>query len=97
MSFARTEWTFSRFLWLTATLDLSAAVDVYSEWVDACDAVAQGTTEGDGGEQAPARAQAKPGQGRQRQEEEEENDDDRDLIDDTDDHIGYGGDGIDDY
>ncbi len=28
---------------LTAALDLSAPVDVYSEWVDACDAVAKET------------------------------------------------------
>lgn len=28
---------------LTLCLDLSAAVDVYSDWVDACDAVAKDT------------------------------------------------------
>jgi transcription elongation factor Elf1 len=73
--------------------DLSAAVDVYSEWIDACDAVAQGGVgDGEGGEHAPARAPVQAGGARQRNDEEEDNDDD--IIDDEDDHIGYGGEGV---
>ncbi|EHL01690.1 putative Transcription elongation factor 1 like protein [Glarea lozoyensis 74030] len=71
---------------------LSAAVDVYSEWVDACDAVAQGTGDGEGGEHAPARAPVQPGGAKQRNDDEDDNDDD--IIDDEDDHIGYGGEGV---
>jgi transcription elongation factor Elf1 len=31
---------------LTRQLDLSSAVDVYSDWIDACDSVAKETTSG---------------------------------------------------
>jgi hypothetical protein len=64
---------------------------VYSEWVDACDAVAQGGGDGEGGEHAPARAPVQSGGTRQRNDDEDDNDDD--IIDDEDDHIGYGGEG----
>lgn len=68
--------------------DLSAAVDVYSDWVDACDAVAkEADDEPGGGSYAPSRASKRPSAGRARDEEEE---DDDDIIDDT----GYGGEGI---
>ena len=76
--------------WLTRFIDLSAAVDVYSEWVDACDAVAQANGDGDGGERAPARAPVQAG-GKNRNDED---DNDDDIIDDEDDHIGYGGEGV---
>lgn len=78
----------------SAALDLSAAVDVYSDWVDACDAVAKEAEEGGGrggGDYAPSsRPSARPNAGRARDEEE---DDENDIIDDRDDD-GYGGEGI---
>ncbi|RDW70230.1 zinc beta-ribbon [Coleophoma crateriformis] len=68
---------------------LSAAVDVYSEWVDACDAVAKEGGAGD--DLAPAR-QMGSGRGIDRDRERES---DNDIIDDDDDGAGgYGGDGI---
>jgi transcription elongation factor Elf1 len=71
--------------------DLSAAVDVYSDWVDACDAVAKQAEEdgGHGGDYAPSRPSARANAGRARDRE----DDDDDIIDDRDDD-GYGGEGI---
>lgn len=78
----------------SVTLDLSAAVDVYSDWVDACDAVAKEAEEGGGrggGDYAPSsRPSARTSAGRARDEEE---DDENDIIDDRDDD-GYGGEGI---
>jgi len=76
-------------------LDLSAAVDVYADWVDACDAVAK--EDGDdrgGGDYAPSRAPAagRSNAGRARDEDEEDNDDD--IIDDEDGLGGYGGEGV---
>ncbi|KAG9247889.1 putative transcription elongation factor [Calycina marina] len=81
---------------------LSAAVDVYSDWVDACDAVAKENGDKEG-EYAPERAPTqggRPSGGRQMEEEE----DDNDIIDDEDDDLapigGYGAEGIeadDDY
>ncbi|KAF4634662.1 hypothetical protein G7Y89_g3443 [Cudoniella acicularis] len=73
---------------------LSAAVDVYSEWVDACDAVAQKGSEEGGGDLAPSRVPAagRMGAGRARDEEDDDNDDD--ILDDEDGLDGYGGDGI---
>lgn len=71
---------------------LSMAVDVYSDWVDACDAVAK--EDGDAPESgfAPSRPAARPSQSSRRDREEE---DDDDIIDDADeDGGGYGGDGI---
>lgn len=41
VSYIRNSYTLH--LFLTLGLDLSAAVDVYSDWVDACDAVAKDT------------------------------------------------------
>jgi transcription elongation factor Elf1 len=73
--------------------DLSAAVDVYSDWVDACDAVAkEDVEEGAGGEYAPSRpAAGRPGGGRARDDDE----DLEDLIDDEgEDAGGYGGNGV---
>ena len=78
--------------WLMCYADLSAAVDVYSEWVDACDAVAQGTGDADGGEHAPARAPIRPGGAKPGNEDDD--DDADDIIDDEDDQIGYGGEGV---
>ena len=76
-------------------LDLSAAVDVYSDWVDACDQVAKDHGAEKGGDYAPSRAAAsdgRPGASRARDEE----DDDNDIIDDEDEDGagGYGADGI---
>jgi transcription elongation factor Elf1 len=73
--------------------DLSAAVDVYSDWVDACDAVAkEDVEEGAGGEYAPSRpAAGRPGGGRARDDDE----DLEDLIDDEgEDAGGYRGNGV---
>lgn len=74
--------------------DLSAAVDVYSDWVDACDAVAREGEEDRGGDFAPSRAPVagRPSAGRARDQEE----DDDDIIDDADEDgmDGYGGEGI---
>ncbi|KAH8794850.1 transcription elongation factor Elf1 like-domain-containing protein [Hyaloscypha finlandica] len=72
---------------------LSAAVDVYSDWVDACDAVAkEDVEEGAGGEYAPSRpAAGRPGGGRARDDDE----DLEDLIDDEgEDAGGYRGNGV---
>jgi hypothetical protein len=73
-------------------LDLSAAVDVYADWVDACDAVAkEDGEEGIGGDHASLRAPAtgRAGAGRIRDPDDDENIDD--LIDDEDDDgLGYG-------
>lgn len=65
--------------------DLSAAVDVYADWVDACDAVAKGG--GEAGDYAPSRAPAsRPSTGRPRDE-----DDDDAIVDDEEGMGGYGG------
>ena len=70
---------------------LSAAVDVYSEWVDACDAVAKEDVEERGGEYASSRPTAgRPTGGRAMAEDEDLDD----LIDDEDDDQGYRGEGI---
>lgn len=82
--------------------DLSAAVDVYADWVDACDAVAkQDGQELTGGGDAPLRVpQGQRSGGRSKQTEDEDGDGDLDdLIDDEDD-AGYARDGVaadDDY
>jgi transcription elongation factor Elf1 len=78
-------------------VDLSAAVDVYSDWVDACDAVAKEDVEERAGDFAPSRTPAagRPSGGMARDEEDDEDD----IIDDDEDG-GYGGEGIvadDDY
>lgn len=73
-------------------VDLSAAVDVYSDWVDACDAVAKEDVEDRGGEFAPSHAPAARSSRRARDEEDDEDD----IIDDDDEDGGggYGGEGI---
>lgn len=68
--------------------DLSLPVDVYSEWVDACDTVAQENKEANA---SRSRNPALPG----RAGEPERVDDDLDD-EDVDRHNGYGGEGIDD-
>jgi hypothetical protein len=78
--------------------DLSAAVDVYSDWVDACDAVAKEDGEERAGKFAPSRAPAseRPGTGRARDDEDDddEDDDDADIMEDEDGLGGYRGEGI---
>lgn len=65
---------------------LSAAVDVYADWVDACDAVAKGDGEEiDDDGRAQARVPVAGGGGRQRgRARGEEEEDDDDIIDDAD-------------
>ena len=73
--------------------DLSAAVDVYSDWVDACDSVAKGReADGESGS-APARASSAPGRpsASKARDEADDDDDDDDIIDDEDGMGGYGG------
>lgn len=72
------------------SIDLSAAVDVYSDWVDACDTVAKEHT-GDG-DLASSR---QTGMGRA-SDRDRARESDNDIIDDDDDDgaAGYGGDGI---
>ncbi|TAQ90384.1 hypothetical protein B7494_g1287 [Chlorociboria aeruginascens] len=82
---------------LTVPPDLSAAVDVYSEWVDACDAVAKEDGEDRGSGFAPARVPPprRSNVGRARDEEEDDNDIINDDDDDDDDGLGgYAGEGI---
>ena len=78
----------------SGVIDLSAAVDVYSDWVDACDAVAKEDGEERAGEHAPSR----PAAGRAARRGDGDEDDVDDLIDDADadeDGMGgYGGEGI---
>ncbi|KAK0099651.1 hypothetical protein ONS95_013455 [Cadophora gregata] len=88
---------------------LSAAVDVYADWVDACDAVAKGDGEElDEDSRAQARVPVSGGGGgggaagrqRGRAARDEDDDDDDDIIDDADadedeDGMGgYGGEGV---
>jgi transcription elongation factor Elf1 len=72
-----------------AFLDLSAAVDVYSEWVDACDAVAKENTEENRAWQTSSRSTAGKGGGAVSQR-----DIDQDADDDEVDVGGYEGEGI---
>lgn len=68
------------------SLDLSAAVDVYSEWVDACDSVAKENGERgeeDEYEEAPARGRLTTGRPSARDEDRDDDEED-----------GYAGDGI---
>ncbi|CZR59069.1 related to ELF1 Protein required for growth on glycerol mediumTranscription elongation factor, implicated in the maintenance of proper chromatin structure [Phialocephala subalpina] len=68
---------------------LSAAVDVYSDWVDACDAVAKEDGEERAGDIAPSRIPTGRPKVRDRSEEED------DIIDDGSDGMGgYGGEGV---
>lgn len=71
---------------LTYPADLSAAVDVYSDWVDACDAVAKEGGEEGGGEFAPSRASASGRQsgGKARDDDDEDDDNDDDIMEDED-------------
>lgn len=74
-------------------IDLSAAVDVYADWVDACDAVAK---EGGGeaaADYAPTRSPVAAGRPAARNRSEED-DDDLGGAEDDDGMDGYGGDGI---
>ena len=73
--------------------DLSAAVDVYSEWVDACDAVAKV----DGGGDFDHVRNSAGGMSTARHRDGDEEEDLADLIDDDDEEGaggGYGGEGI---
>ncbi|TGO60146.1 hypothetical protein BCON_0038g00430 [Botryotinia convoluta] len=71
---------------------LSASVDVYADWVDACDAVAK---EGDdGGDLAPERAPARRSSGAAGKGDADDDDNDDDIMGDEDEMGGYGGDGI---
>ncbi|KAG9232983.1 putative transcription elongation factor [Amylocarpus encephaloides] len=70
---------------------LSAAVDVYAEWVDACDAVAKGDVADGGVDSAPNRASGRSSGGKRRNDED---DDEDDLINDEDDDLGYSGEGV---
>ena len=82
---------------MSSHADLSAAVDVYSDWVDACDAVAKE----DGDERARnfalprAPASERPAAGRTRNEDEYNDDDNDDEIMENEDGLGgYRGAGI---
>ena len=77
------------------TTDLSAAVDVYADWVDACDAVAKEHGAEPGGDGfASSRATAAVGRVSSGVAGEEEEDNDDDIIDDEDGLDGYGREGI---
>lgn len=78
---------------LCSPKDLSAAVDVYSDWVDACDAVAKAHGEGEGGVGTASSRPIAP-LGARAADNEDDNIDD--LIDDGDDDGagGYGGEGV---
>ena len=69
--------------------DLSAAVDVYSEWVDACDAVAKENTEETRAWQASSRSTTGRGGA-----VVSRRDVDQDMDDDEQDGGGYEGEGI---
>lgn len=71
-------------------IDLAAAVDVYSDWVDACDSVAKEANDEVGGRDLPV---ARQQDARRRSGNVEGDADEDDLIDDDLDN-GYGGDGI---
>jgi len=75
---------------------LSAAVDVYSDWVDACDAVAKESEEaGRDFEPERATAQSRPGASRPNKAGVSDDDDDDDILNDEDGLGGsYGGAGI---
>lgn len=72
-----------------SSTDLSAAVDVYSDWVDACDAVAK-DVDGVSRDYAPPRVTA-PGRPSAVKARDGADDDDDDIIDDEDGFGGYGG------
>lgn len=71
-------------------VDLAAAVDVYSDWVDACDSVAKEANDETGGRDLPTAhlqdARRRSGSGARDADED-------DIVDDDLDD-GYGGDGI---
>jgi transcription elongation factor Elf1 len=73
-------------------IDLSAAVDVYADWVDACDAVAKEGGAEAAGDYAPTRSPVAAGRPAARQRSED--DDDLDGAVDDDGMDGYGGEGI---
>jgi len=74
---------------------LSAAVDVYSDWVDACDSVArEGAEDGEHSFQRPAAHRSLgpvPSSGGRIADDD---DNDNDIIDDDDGLGGYGGEGV---
>ena len=78
--------------------DLSAAVDVYADWVDACDAVAKEHGEAQGGAGLASSRPVVAGGRIPRPGEDDEEDNIDDLIDDADVEDeglgGYGGEGV---
>ncbi|KAI9646945.1 hypothetical protein NHQ30_004945 [Ciborinia camelliae] len=77
---------------------LSAGVDVYADWVDACDAVARDASPA--GDAAPERAPARRQSGAAAKGDDNDDDNDDDIMGDEDGMGGYRGDGIvadDDY
>ena len=75
--------------------DLSAAVDVYSDWVDACDAVAKESEEaGRDFEPEQATAQSRPGASKLSKAGVSDDDDDDDILNDEDGFGGYRGAGV---
>lgn len=77
-------------------IDLSAAVDVYSEWVDACDTVAKDDGEEAVNNFAPARVPVagRPSVGRPRDEVDDDDDEHDEILDNEDGLGGYGGEGV---
>ncbi|ESZ99450.1 hypothetical protein SBOR_0212 [Sclerotinia borealis F-4128] len=77
---------------------LSASVDVYADWVDACDAVAkEGNTDRD---LDPERTPIRRKSGAAAKDDEDDDDNDDDIMGDEDGMGGYGGDKVvadDDY
>ncbi|TVY85191.1 Transcription elongation factor 1-like protein [Lachnellula suecica] len=74
---------------------LSAAVDVYSEWVDACDTVAKDDgEEGGGGSFAPARAPVAGRPSARKARDDDEDDEHDEILDNEDGLGGYGGQGV---
>lgn len=71
-------------------VDLSAAVDVYSDWVDACDAVAKDNN-GISKDYAPPRISAPGRPSVVKARDGADDDDDDDIINDEDGFGGYGG------
>jgi transcription elongation factor Elf1 len=77
--------------------DLSAPVDVYADWVDACDTVAKEGGDHTGiGDFGPSRVSLPGSRNNAERARDEEDERDDDIIDDEDDDgaDGYGGDGI---
>ncbi|KAG0648434.1 Transcription elongation factor 1 [Hyphodiscus hymeniophilus] len=73
---------------------LSAAVDVYADWVDACDAVAKGGAEEAAADYAPSRSPITAGRPAARHRSVDDEDDLGGADDDDDGMDGYGGEGV---